>query len=80
MDLPGTILIIAAQVVFLLAMQWGGATKSWESGAVVTTLVLSVILLVAFAVIEVFQGERSLLVPRLLKQRNTAACCVFIFL
>lgn len=80
MDIPGTALIIAAQVLFLLAMQWGGVTKSWGSGAVVAALVLSAVLLVVFALVEVFQGERSLLVPRLLKQRNTAACCVFIFL
>ncbi|KAK3936509.1 hypothetical protein QBC46DRAFT_357408 [Diplogelasinospora grovesii] len=30
--------------------------------------------------VEKIQGERSLLVPRLLKDRNTAACCLFIFL
>ena len=80
MDIPGMALIIAAQVLFLLAMQWAGVTDSWGSTRVVTCLVLSAVLLVAFCAVEMLQGERSLLVPRLLKQRNTVACCAFIFL
>jgi hypothetical protein len=31
MDLPGALLILAAVVCYLLALQWGGTTKSWNS-------------------------------------------------
>lgn len=79
-DLPGTALIIAAQILFLLAMQWGGVTKSWNSPPVIVSLAVSSLLLLSFCFIEWVQKERSLLIPRLLSNRNTIACCVFIFL
>ena len=79
-DILGTALIIAALVCFLLGMQWGGVTKSWSSADVVVVLVMSAVLTAAFVALEVFQNERSLLIPRLMKNRITAAFCLFIFL
>ncbi|KAI1667091.1 Major Facilitator Superprotein [Pyrenophora tritici-repentis] len=39
MDLLGMTLIVGACVCFVLAMQWGGISKAWNSGAVIGTLV-----------------------------------------
>ena len=80
LDILGTALIIAALVCFLLGVQWGGVTKPWGSADVVVVLVMSGILTVAFVALEFFQNERSLLIPRLMKNRTTAALCLFIFL
>jgi hypothetical protein len=80
MDIPGTALILVALVCFLLGMQWGGITRSWASAHVVVVLVFALALTVTFAVVEYVQNERSLLIPRLMKNRTTSGLCIFIFL
>lgn len=61
-------------------MQWGGATKAWNSATVIGTLVGFGLMTVAFAGIQVWQGEKASLVPRILKRRVIAGVCVFVFL
>ncbi|KAG9792244.1 MFS-type transporter grgE [Exophiala dermatitidis] len=80
MDFPGTFTIMAAIVCYLLAMQWGGATKPWSDGSVIAVLVMFGVLVIAFGVIEYFQGDRALLQGRLLKDRTLAAMSAFIFM
>ncbi|KIW30271.1 uncharacterized protein PV07_06026 [Cladophialophora immunda] len=79
MDFPGTFTLMAAIVCYLLAMQWGGATKPWSSGSVIAVLVLFGVLIIVFVVIEYFSGDRALLQPRLLKDRTIAAMSAYIF-
>lgn len=80
MDFPGTFTIMAGVVCYLLAMQWGGATKPWSDGSVIAVLVLFGVLVITFVVIEYFQGDRALLQGRLLKDRTIAAMSAFIFM
>lgn len=80
MDLPGTFTIMVAIVCYLLAMQWGGATKPWSDGSVIATLVVFGLATIAFVVIEYFQGDRALLQGRLLKDRTIAVMSFYIFL
>ncbi|RVX71249.1 hypothetical protein B0A52_04823 [Exophiala mesophila] len=80
MDLPGTFTIMVAIVCYLLAMQWGGATKSWSDGSVIATLVVFGLATIVFVVIEYFQGDRALLQGRLLKDRTIAVMSFYIFL
>lgn len=80
LDLPGATILIAAVVCFLLDMQWGGATKSWGSGAVVGTLVAAGVLTVIFVGVQIWQGEMASLVPRILKRRVIYGICTFVFL
>jgi MFS transporter, DHA2 family, glioxin efflux transporter len=79
MDLLGTFTIMAAIVCYILAMQWGGQSKSWSDSSVVGTLVGFVLILIAFCVIEYFQGERAMVVGRILKDRTIWVGMVFIF-
>ncbi|MCJ1284221.1 hypothetical protein MMC26_003552 [Xylographa opegraphella] len=69
MDLPGSFTIMAAVICYLLALEWGGTTKSWSDSTVIGTLVGFVLLVGLFAVIQWHQGERALLLGRLLKRR-----------
>ena len=69
MDLIGASTIIAAVVCLLLALQWGGITKPWNSPAVIGTLVGFGLITIVFIVIEVYQGEHALMVPHILKTR-----------
>jgi MFS transporter, DHA2 family, glioxin efflux transporter len=79
MDLLGTFTIMAAVVCYLLALQWGGVSKSWSDSSVVGTLVGFVLLIIAFIAVEWYMGERALLQGRLLKQRTIAMTCTYVF-
>ena len=78
-DLPGMFVLIGAMVCYFLALEWGGITKAWSSSEVIGTLVGSILLTILFGVIEWKQGERALVVPRILKRRNIAVVSAFIF-
>lgn len=78
MDLPGTFIIMAAVVCYLLALQWGGATKKWSSSDVIGTLVGFGLLMIVFGINEWWMGERALVPVRLLRNRNILVCCVYV--
>ena len=78
-DFPGMVVLIGALICFLLALEWGGITKAWSSSEVIGTLVGCFLLTIAFCVIEWKQGERALVVTRILKRRNIAVVSAFIF-
>lgn len=79
MDLIGTFIIMAAAICYLLALQWGGVTKEWSSGGVVATLVLFIILVIVFVVAEWWQGDRAVLVGRLLRNRTILIGSIYAF-
>ncbi|MCJ1439371.1 hypothetical protein MMC27_008763 [Xylographa pallens] len=79
MDPIGIALILAALTCILLDMEWGGTTKPWSSPDVIGTLVGFVFLAFLFIVNETWQGERALMVPRILRQRTIATCCIYVF-
>ena len=80
LDTLGTILILSALVCVLLVMQWGGTTRSWSSSEVIGTLAGFVLLTALFVANETWQGERALMVPRILKKRIIFTCCIYVFL
>ena len=78
-DLPGTFTVMAAVVCFILSLQWAGQKKNWRSADVIGTLVGFVLIFILFAVIEYFQGERAIIVGRLLKERTMYIGMAYIF-
>jgi MFS transporter, DHA2 family, glioxin efflux transporter len=79
MDFPGTFVLMAAVVCFLLAIQWGGVSKAWNDSQVVGLLVGFCLLILVFAAIQYFSGERALLQGRLLKKRSVLMASLFTF-
>ncbi|KAL8644788.1 MAG: hypothetical protein Q9226_007592 [Calogaya cf. arnoldii] len=79
MDLPGTLILLAAFICYIFALEWGGVTKSWSSPDVIGCLIGWLLLTIVFLVIQFFQGGRALLVGRILRQRNVASLSAFIF-
>lgn len=79
MDLPGTFTIMAAVICYILALQWGGQSKSWNSGDVIGTLVGFGVIMILFVIIQYYQGERAIIVGRLLKDRTISVGMAFIF-
>ena len=72
MDFGGTFLLLGAVICFLLALQWGGVTKSWGSGSVIGTLVAAGLITVVFVIVEKFLKERATLNMRLLTAKPIA--------
>ncbi|KAI4242031.1 MAG: hypothetical protein L6R40_004258 [Gallowayella cf. fulva] len=79
MDIPGTVVLLASFICYILALQWGGVDKPWSSADVIGCLIGWILLTILFLVIQYYQNDRALLVGRILKQRNVAALSAFIF-
>ena len=69
MDPLGTLTIIAGVCCFILALQWGGTTKSWNDSTVIGTLIGFGLIMILFIFIQWWNGERAILVGRILKLR-----------
>ena len=79
MDPLGTFIIMAAIICYILALQWGGTTRSWSDSTVVGTLVGFVLLLIAFGINEYYMGDRALLQGSLIGNRAIMVNCSYIF-
>ncbi|KAK6066039.1 major facilitator superfamily transporter [Seiridium cupressi] len=79
MDFLGTVLIMGASLALLLALQYGGVTHAWNSSVVISLLVGFVVMVLALISIEIWQGERAMLTPRLLRQRSVCVSGVWGF-
>jgi MFS family permease len=69
LDLPDFSLLLTSLICFTLALQKGGQTKTWNDGSVIATLVMWVVLTIAFFVTEWFQGAHAMVPLSLLKPR-----------
>lgn len=70
MDPLGTVLTMGALAALLLALQYGGVTYAWDSSVVIGLLVGFVVIVIALIIVEIWQGERAMLTPRLMRQRT----------
>ncbi|KAF7173484.1 hypothetical protein CNMCM6106_007562 [Aspergillus hiratsukae] len=79
MDPSGIVLLLGAILCFLLALQWGGSAKAWNSADVVGTLVGFGLLLIAFFINELWLQDKAMIPPRLLKGQTILFSCLFTF-
>lgn len=79
MDLVGCALIMGGVIAYILALQYGGQTMPWSSATVIGLIVGFILIFIAFAAWEVYNGERSMITPRLFKHRAVWVGSVFIF-
>ena len=77
MDPVGAFMLIGALICYILALEYGGQRYAWSSSTVIGLLVGSVLIAIAFGFWEVFQGERAMIMPRLIKQRSILVCSIF---
>lgn len=70
LDPVGVGLMMGALIAFVLAMQAGGQTDPWKSSKVIGLLVGFVVIVVAFIAWELFNRERAMVEPRLIKLRT----------
>lgn len=63
LDFLGIFLYVAGQVLFLIGLSWGGTTYPWKSAAVICTIVIGFLTLVAFGLYEAFVFKGQALMP-----------------
>ncbi|KAF7554898.1 hypothetical protein G7046_g6689 [Stylonectria norvegica] len=80
MDPLGIILMMAAIVCYILAIQYGGEAYAWNSSMVIGLLVGFVGIIAAWAVLQWWQGERSMISGRILKNRTVALMSAYAFI
>jgi MFS transporter, DHA2 family, glioxin efflux transporter len=79
MDLVGTILVIGGVIAYILALQYAGVSSAWNSSIVIGLLVGSIVIFLVFAAWEVYNGERAMIVPRIMKQRTVWVNSLYAF-
>ena len=79
LDTPGIVILICSLICAFLALEWGGITYAWNSSRVLGCVVGWIAIAILFVVIELKQGERAIIVPRILRKRTIAVGSAFIF-
>lgn len=79
MDPIATVLTMGALISLLLALQYGGVNHAWDSSVVIGLLVGFVIIVIALILAEIWQGERAMLTPRILRKRTVWVSSVWGF-
>jgi len=80
LDMLGLVLIVGAITCFILALQWGGVSKAWDSGAVIGTLVAFVVCMILFVVEQWWLGENAMVHSVMIKRRTIWVGSMFSFL
>ncbi|KAI9795862.1 MAG: hypothetical protein M1835_005058 [Candelina submexicana] len=62
-DFVGIVLFTGGLFVFLLGISWGGVVHPWKSGAVISTIIIGFLALVAFVLYEIFMPLKEPLLP-----------------
>uniref|UniRef100_A0A8H7TSM7 Major facilitator superfamily (MFS) profile domain-containing protein n=1 Tax=Bionectria ochroleuca TaxID=29856 RepID=A0A8H7TSM7_BIOOC len=79
LDFYGSILVIAACVCLVLALQWGGVTYAWNNGRMIALLVMASVLFLSFGLVQVYLPRTATLPPRVIKQRSIIAGMISSF-
>ncbi|CAK1364246.1 unnamed protein product [Cercospora beticola] len=77
MDVIGMVLMTGGLVALFLAINWGGVTRAWNSPTIITLFVLFGSLQAIFAFHAARTGEKGILPPRLIKNRNVYSGLIF---
>ncbi|KAH8646326.1 major facilitator superfamily domain-containing protein [Xylariales sp. PMI_506] len=79
LDLGGVALVMGFTIAFILAFQYAGQSHPWDSSVVIGLLVGFILILAAFISWELFQGDRAMVITRIIKQQPVWISCVFQF-
>lgn len=75
----GTVLALGSIISILLALQWGGLTHAWNSSVIIGLLIGFGLLVIAFSMVQVYQGDKATIPPRLLKNRTLWSASIVNF-
>ena len=75
MDWIGATLVLGAVTCLVLALQWGGNQKPWNSGAVIACFVVAGVTAIALVFWMRWMGDRALVPPKVFKSISVYAIC-----
>ncbi|OQE47447.1 hypothetical protein PENCOP_c001G01603 [Penicillium coprophilum] len=78
MDLLGSAFFIPGILTLLLALEWGGSEYSWDNWRVIMLFILSVMLLMVFAGVQIRAGDKGTISPRIVSDRNMMGLMAYI--
>ncbi|KAI1390801.1 putative MFS transporter [Hypoxylon trugodes] len=76
-DIPGILILLGAMTCLLLVLEEGGVDRPWNSGFVIGLLVAFGVLMIILTLAEWKQGEKAMVVPRIMKRRSIIALGLF---
>lgn len=79
LDPLGTIILMGAIITYLMAVHYGGQIDSWNSARVISLLVSSIVFFIIFAIVEHWQDERAMVIPRLFVKRDIGVALFYTF-
>ena len=79
LDPIGNALLLATAVMFFLAMQYSSERHAWHTSRVIGLLVGAGVGLMVFLLWQWRKGDRALIPPSIMLQRNVAAGCTHTF-
>lgn len=79
MDPIGILLALGSLIFYTRALEVAGISKSWDSAETISLLTSCAVAAIAFVVSQYLQGDHSLMVPRLLKNRVVAVGMAYGF-
>lgn len=79
LDIIGNTILLATAVMFFLAMQYSAQSHAWQTSRVIGLLVGAGVGFVLFLIWQWHKGDRALIPPSIILQRNVAAGCMNTF-
>lgn len=78
LDLPGGLLLLAGLALTLIPISLTGANRSdrWQSATFIALLVVGIVLLVLFALWDIFVAKKPFIPYRMVKSKTVAAACL----
>lgn len=69
LDVPGTVLLVAGLICFLMALQWGGSTYPWNNARIIALFVVAGVLGIFFTIFQL-RSEFAATIPRSLARNR----------
>ncbi|RAQ79178.1 enterobactin transporter MirA [Aspergillus flavus] len=78
LDLPGALLLLAGLALTLIPISLTGANRSdrWQSATFIAILVVGIVLLVLFALWDIFVAKKPFIPYRMVRSKTVAAACL----
>ncbi|AEO67911.1 uncharacterized protein THITE_2117084 [Thermothielavioides terrestris NRRL 8126] len=74
----GTVVFMPAIISLLLALQWGGTEYAWNSWRIILLFCFFGVLILVFVAIQIRQGDRATVPPRIMRKRSVWSAGFFI--